>query len=146
MTFRLSSDRIASNCAEAVLNAPHDGSVEVEIREHVRLRTTGQNSRYWATLTECLRQIGQDITEMAEHTGYSPLEIRRLVAATLEPEMVALLYTHTPEAAHDILKLIHGIKTSTRLGTKKFMEFEERMTQTITNVVGEVRNFARMVA
>ena len=119
---------------------------QVDLREYVRTRTTGQNSRYWATLTEEMRQLGEAIANIAKHTGYSPLEVRRLVAATLEPEQIAILYAQTPEAVHDILKVIHGIKTSTRLGTKAFMEFEERMIQSVADVVGAVREVARQAA
>ena len=119
---------------------------QVELREYVRTRTTGQNSRYWATLTEEMRQLGEEIASIARHTGYSPLEVRRLVATTLEPEQIAILYAHTPEAVHDILKTIHGIPTSTRLGTKDFMAFEERMIATVAEVVGAVKATEREAA
>jgi hypothetical protein len=72
--------------------------------------------------------------------------VRRIVAKELQPEQVAILYAGTPEAVHDILKTINGIPTSTRLGTKKFAEYEERMVQTIAEVVGAVRAVARVAA
>jgi hypothetical protein len=147
MTIRLTDDRAAARCAERILNdVPHDGHFVVEIREAVKLRTLPQNARYWATLDEELRQLSACIAEISAHTGYTPLEVRRIVAKFLQPEQVALIYASTPEAVHDILKLIHGIPTSTRLGTKQFMEFEERMLQTIAEVVGEVRVVARVAA
>lgn len=146
-TFRLLDPRIAANCVEYILNdVPHDGSAMVEIREAVKLRTTGQNARFWATLTEELRQLSANIAEISAHTGYTPLEVRRIVSKELQPEQVALIYAGTPEAAHDILKTINGIPTSTRLGTKKFAEYEELMVQTIAEVVGAVRAVAKAAA
>ena len=144
---RLTDDRAAAKCAELILNdVPHDGRYMVEIKEAIKIRTTGMNSRYWATMTEELRQLSAGIAEIAAHTGYSPLEVRRIVAKELQPEQVAILYAGTPEAVHDILKTINGIPTSTRLGTKKFMEYEEIMVQTIAEVVGAVRAVARVAA
>ncbi len=145
--FRLTDQRAAAKCVERILNdVPHDGRFMVEIKEAIRTRTLPQNSRYWATLTEELHQLSAGIAEISAHTGYTPLEVRRIVAKELQPEQVALLYAGTPEAAHDILKTINGIPTSTRLGTKKFMEFEERMLQTIAEVVGAVRAVVRAAA
>lgn len=144
---RLTDDRAAARCAERILNdVPHDGRFMVEIKEAVKPRTLPQNSRYWATLTEELRQLSACIAEISAYTGYTPLEVRRVVAKSLQPEQVAILYAGTPEAVHDILKIINGIPTSTRLGTKKFAEYEERMIQTIADVVGEVRAVARLAA
>jgi len=146
-TYRLINAKVAANCAEFILNdVPHDGSHQVEVRKAVRTRTDGQNSRYWATLTEELRNVSAGIKEVSEHTGYSPLEVRRIIAKELQPEQVAILYASTPEAVHDILKTINGIKTSTRLGTKEFMQYEERMLQTIAEVVGAVRAVVRAAA
>jgi hypothetical protein len=146
-SYRLTDDRAAAKVVERILNdVPHDGRFMVEIREAIRTRSTGQNSRFWATLTEELRQLSAGIAEIAAHTGYTPLEVRRIVAKELQPEQVAILYAGTPEAVHDILKTINGIPTSTRLGTKKFMEYEERMVQTIAEVVGAVQAVARVAA
>lgn len=146
-TYRLISPRVAANCAEYILNdVPHDGRFMVEIKENVKTRTLPQNALYWATLTEELRQLSAGIKEISRHTGYSPLEVRRIVAKELQPEQVAILYASTPEAVHDILKVINGIPTSTRLGTKEFAQYEERMLQTIAEVVGAVRAVARAAA
>ena len=64
----------------------------------------------------------------------------------MQPEYVAILFSHTPEVAHDILKLIVGIPTSTRLGTKEFMKFEEQMEATIAVIAGEINHFAQRIA
>ena len=135
--YRLTDPRAAAKCAEHILNdVPHDGRCLVEIRQALRPRTLPQNSRYWATLTEELRQLAAIVAEISAHTGYTVLEVRRLIAEDLPPEQVALLFVQSPEAAHEILKIVHGIKTSTRLGTKEFMEYEDRMLQTFAEVVG----------
>jgi hypothetical protein len=145
--YRLTDDRAAARCVERILNdVPHDGRFMVEIKEAVRVRTLPQNARYWAGLTSELRLINRDIEEVSAHTGFTPIEVRRIVAKELQPEQIALIYAQTPEAAHDILKTILGIPTSTRLGTKQFMEFEERMLQVIAEVVGAVRAVARKAA
>lgn len=143
-TYRLLDPRIAANCAEYILNeVPHDGRVMVEIKEAVKLRSLPQNSRYWATLNEELKSLHREIDIISTHTGYSTLEVRRLVAARLPPEQAAVLFTHKPESVHDILKMIHGVSTTTRLGTKVFMQYEERMLQTVAEIVGEVRAVSR---
>lgn len=145
--YSLTNAKVAANCAEHILNdVPHDGSHQVEIRRTFRTRTTGMNSRYWATLTEELRNVSAAISEVSEHTGYSPLEVRRIIAKELQPEQVAILFAGTPEAVHDILKVINGIPTSTRLGTKEFAEYEERMLQALAEVVGAVRAVVRAAA
>lgn len=146
-TYRLINAKVAANCAEHILNdVPHDGSHQIEVRKALRTRSAGQNARFWATLTEELQNLSAGITEVSEHTGYSPLEVRRIIAKELQPEQVAILYAGTPEAVHDILKVINGIKTSTRLGTKEFSQYEERMLQTIAEVVGAVRAVVRAAA
>jgi hypothetical protein len=145
-SFIIRTQVIRTAAAKAVMEITENPLMEVLIRPYEKTRTEGQNSRYWCTLEEELRQLSAGIAEISEHTGYSPLEVRRIVAKELQPEQVALLYAGTPEAVHDILKTINGIPTSTRLGTKKFMEFEERMLQNIAEVVGAVRAVARVAA
>ena len=145
--YRLTDARAAAKVVEHILNdVPHDGRFMVEIKEAVKLRTLPQNARYWAGLASELRLILRDIEEVSAHTGYTPIEVRRIVAKELQPEQIALIYAQTPEAAHDILKTILGIPTSTRLGTMKFMEFEDRMLQIIAEVVGAVRAVVRAAA
>lgn len=139
--FVLRTDREKHAAAEYLLNLPEKPLQEVVVRDHEKTRTLPQNARYWATLNEHLKQIARDVHRIADYTGYSPLEARRVIAREMEPEYIAILFSHTAEAAHDILKLIVGIPTSTRLGTKKFTEFHERMEQTIALIAGEVNRF-----
>lgn len=103
-----------------------------------KTRSTAQNSRYWANLDFYLDKIQRSILVIADHTGYTPIEVRRLIAERLTPEQSALLYAVTQKAAHDVIKTICGVPTSTRLGTKQFMKFEEVMENTLTEAAGAV--------
>jgi hypothetical protein len=119
---------------------------EMILRPFEKTRSLPQNSRYWASLTEYLNQMNQTVHVIANETGYSALEVKRLIAAEMPAEHIAILFARKPEAAHEVLKVIHNIPTSTRLGTKKFMLFEERMIQTIAEIAGQVNAFARRAA
>lgn len=145
-TFIVRSQAIRAQAAKAVLAITEAPLMEVIVREHVSTRTDAQNRHYWFSLGEELRQLNESIHQIANQTGHTPLEVRRFVAADLAPEQVAILYASSSEAAHEVLKLIHGIPTSTRLGTKAFMAFEERMIQTVAEVVGAVRAAQREAA
>lgn len=145
-TYVIRTKDLRAEAAKSVLAITGDPLMEVCIRPHTRIRSTNQNARYWASLDEELRQLAHEVALICEHTGYSDLETRRLIAKELQPEQAALLFARTSEAAHDILKTIHGIDTSTRLGTKKFMEFEERMIATVAEVVGAARALYRSAA
>jgi len=141
--YIIRSLEIRKDVAKAVMAIRSEPLMEVIIKPYEKIRTEGQNARYWATLTEELRNMNATIMEMSKHTGYTPLEVRRLVSHRIQPEYAALLFVRDEESAHDILKMIHDIPTSTRLGTKAFMEFEERMLQTAAEVTGAVRAVAR---
>ena len=100
---------------------------EVIVRPHEKPRSGPQNSRYWASLTQYLKEIDHAIKRISDSTGYTPLEVKRLIAKEMPPEYIAILFAKSPETAHDVLKEICGIPSSTRLGTKKFMDFETVM-------------------
>ena len=100
---------------------------------------------YWASLTESLRQINQTVNYLANESGHSPLEIKRIIAQELEPEYIAVLFSRTPEAAHDILKEVCNVPTSTRLGTRKFIKFQERMETMIAEIAGQINTFRQAV-
>ena len=119
---------------------------EIILRPYERTRTLPQNSRYWASLTEYLKQINQTVHALANETGYTPLEMKRLIAAEMPSEHIAILFARKPEVAHEVLKEICDVPTSTRLGTKKFMAFEERMVQAIAEIAGQVNAFASKVS
>lgn len=107
-----------------------------------KIRSTAQNSRYWVTLTNALNDIRIVIERLVNETGHTYFEMQSFIAGQLDPEQVAVLYAVTPEAAHEVIKKINGVPTSTRLGTKKFQEFEEIMEVTITDVAAEVNRVA----
>jgi len=115
--------------------------IVITLTEGTAIRSHGQNARYWASLTEMLEQIAIEISQMSDHTGYTSMEMRRLISQSIPPEHAALLWVRTPEAAHEILKIINDIPTSTRLGTKEFSKYEGRMEQTLAEVLGEVRAY-----
>ena len=115
--------------------------MEIIIRPFQKTRSLSQNSRYWASLTEYLNQIHQTIQIVSDESGYTPLEVKRLIADDLKPEQVAILFARTPEVAHDVIKEICNVPTSVRLGTKRFMEFEEQMERTIAEIAGQIEVF-----
>lgn len=140
-TFTLSSERIRDNAwayVRALPIAEHPWQVRIAPAE--RIRSAGQNLRYWATLTDILHRLHAHVQMLATDTGHSPIEIKRILANGLEPENVALLFVRTPEAAHEIVKAICDVPTSTRLNTKKFMEFEDRMIAVLEELIGHVES------
>lgn len=113
--------------------------MEVVIRPFEKTRSLGQNSRYWVSLSEYLRQMNALVNQIASDTGHSPLEIKREAAAGLPIEYGIILFAKKPEVAHEVLKDVCNIPTSTRLGTKKFIEYEERMLAVMGDILGHVR-------
>ena len=145
-TFIIRNKEVRQAAAKAVMAITGVPLMEVSIKEYVKTRTTTLNSRYWATLTEELGKLNESISRVAQSTGHTPLEIRRIAATNLLPEQSAILFARTPESVHDILKTIHGIPTSTRLGTKAFIEFEDRMVQTVVEITGEILSMERGIS
>lgn len=144
--FILRTDREKQAAAEYLLNLPAKPLQEVVVRDYEKTRTLPQNSRYWATLTELLEQTAAVVQEVSNETGYTPLEVKRLIAKDMAAEHVAILFARKTEVAHDVIKEICNVPTSTRLGTKKFMQFEDRMVQAVAEIQGEVNAFARRAA
>jgi hypothetical protein len=145
-TFTLKADKDRDLLVSWLYEQSLDMPLEVTCKEYERTRSLPQNSRYWATLTELLNSINQTISVIAGDTGYTAIEIKRLIAKELSPEQIAILFARTPEVAHEVLKEICGIPTSTRLGTKEFIAYEERMEQTIAEIAGHIEAFRRMAA
>lgn len=147
----LRDDRIWNRAVAVLHELRHrivnSGAVfELSIRPYQKTRSTPQNSRFWASLTEYLRHMNQTVQAIASETGHTPLEIKRLIAQEMQPEQVAILFARKPEVAHEVLKAIHDIPTSTRLNTKQFMVYEQRMEQTIAEIAGIVNAFSRKAA
>ena len=138
--FILRDDAIRSR-AVAAINALALKPVlmEVVIRPFEKTRTSIRNAKYWAELTECLEQINAAINQVASDTGHSPLEVKREAASELPIEYGLILFARKAEIAHEVLKDVCNLPTSTRLGTKKFMEFEDRMLAVMGDILGHVR-------
>ncbi len=104
-----------------------------------RIRTGGQNSVYWIDIRHFMGQIRGAVAEMAEESGHTPLEIKRIIAADMQPEYVGILFARTELVVHEMLKMICDIPTSTKLGTKEFHKFDERLAETMAQIIGEIR-------
>ncbi len=113
------------------------------ITEGKKIRSTAQNAAYWANIKTLLDEINAAIQSVSDHTGYTPLEVKRLLAQSLEPEQIAVLYARKSDTIHEILKQICNIPTSTRLGTKAFIKFEDVLEQTIADIIGSIRAVVR---
>lgn len=111
----------------------------ITVTEGRKIRTDGQNKRHWVSIESFMAQISEAVGVMAEDTGYTPLEAKRLISQGMSPEHVGILYARTSEVVHEILKAICNIPTSTRLGTKDFSKFDDVLEQTIAQIIGEVR-------
>lgn len=120
--------------------------IVVTVTEGTKTRTGGQNRRYWADMDFFLEQIDEAIEQFAEQAGYTNFEARRVVAEFLEPQHAAILFVRKKEAAHEILKMICNIPTSTRLGTKSFQKFERVLEQTMAEILGSINSVVRQAA
>jgi len=108
------------------------------LTEGKETRRGKQNARYWATLSDWREMIENSIMITSVHTGYTPLEVRRLAADRLPHEQAAILFIRKSEGVHDVLKACAGIPTSTRLGTKEFSKFDAEMERVMAEILGEV--------
>ena len=132
------AEQLAKAAAD-ILNLEPNLPIVISITEGKSIRSSAQNARYWADLTMMLNDIRHAVESVSEHTGYTPLETKRILASELEPEQVAILYATKPEIIHDVLKQICNIPTSTRLGTKDFMRFEDILEATIAEITGTIK-------
>ena len=140
--FILSSEQIKQNAMRFLQDISIDQNMEVVFQEHEKIRTTPQNSMYWAALDYYLKMITRSVENVAKHTGHTPLDIRRLIAKELDTDQATILFIRSKEAVHDYMKTIFNIPTSTRLGTKKFSQFEEQMEATLSDIVGTINAIA----
>lgn len=115
--------------------------VVITVTEGSRIRTNSQNAKYWAEVQYFMQEIESMISTAADESGYTSLELKRIVAEDLPIEQAAILFVRKPEAVHDILKGICGIPTSTKLGTKAFMKFENVLSQTMMEIIGNIRKY-----
>jgi len=108
-----------------------------------KIRSSAANSRHWCNIRMFLDDIRYAVESVSEHTGYTPIETMRVLSKNLEPEQAAILCARKPEVAHEILKFICGIPTSTKLGSKDFQKFELILEQTIAEIIGSIKAVAR---
>lgn len=146
-TFTVHGSPSWQTCLDVLMTLRDEGGkYVVEIKPYQHTRSLPANSRYWASLTEYLKEIALSVKRISEQTGYTVLEVKKLVGRELQLEQAVILFAKTPEVAHDVLKEINGIPTSTRLGTKEFSQYTERMEQTIAEIAGAVNEFAAKAA
>lgn len=125
-------------------HASLDRPIQVETW-YADTRSEGQGKRYWAGLDEHIFQLHAAIEAVSDYTGYTPYEVRRLVAKDLQPEHVGILYALDSKIAHKCLKDVCGVPSSARLGTKEFSKFDLIMEQTITEIVATVKSIANQI-
>jgi len=135
-------DQLAKAVSDISRLADHMPFV-ITISPGKKIRTEIQNSRYWCMMQESLDIISAEVDEMAERTGYTPLEARRVVAAEMPWEQSMILACRKSEAAHEVAKMILGIPTSTRLGTKDFMKFEDQIDMLMAEIVATIRSICK---
>ena len=117
--------------------------IVITVTEGTKTRTSAQNARYWAEVQYFMSELNEILAQAAEESGYTQIEMRRLVAEQLPVEQAVILYARKKEVVHDVLKDICGIPTSTRLGTKEFSRFDEVLAQTMSEIIGNIRGFLR---
>lgn len=103
-----------------------------------KLRSSAANARYWATIQDWMELILNALVTTSLETGYTVLEVKRIVADNLPHEQAAILFVRKKEAVHDILKDCAGIPSSVRLGTKEFNEFTDELERVMAEIKGEV--------
>lgn len=134
----LNQDHLTKACADLARlggNLP----LVITVTEGTKIRSSGQNARYWAEVQYFMEQINETIEQAANESGHTEFEIKKILAEQLPIEQSVILFARKPEVVHDILKGICGIPTSTRLGTKDFMKFEDRLTQVMSEIIGNIR-------
>ena len=118
----------------------------VTVTEGTKTRTDGQNSRYWANMDNFLSEINDAVEMYAERVGETNIQARREIAIRIEEkydcpvEYMAILFIRTKEAAHEVMKMICNIPTSTRLGTKEFQKFEGILEMTMAEILGLINS------
>lgn len=114
----------------------------VTVTEGTKIRTEGQNSRYWADMEFLLEQIDEAVERLSDEFGYTNIEVRREIAKGMlneyQPECSAILFVRNKEAAHEVIKMICNIPTSTRLGTKAFQKFDGVRERVMAELLGAI--------
>lgn len=134
----LTEDHLRKACAD-LSQLSGNLPLVITVTEGTKTRTSGQNARYWCEIDYFMEQINESIEMAANESGYSEFEVKKLLAEQLPIEQSVILFARKKEVIHDVLKGICNIPTSTRLGTKDFMKFEDRLSQTMSEIIGNIR-------
>lgn len=132
--------RSAAMAALLRLDFPYTLSVS-----HDKPRSEAANARYWATLDEHLFQINDALQRLSDHTGHTPMELKQIISADITPQQAQILWALEKNGVHKALKEACHIPTSKKLGTKAFHKFDTIMEATLSEVLGEVRAFERLI-
>jgi len=114
----------------------------VTVTEGTKIRSGNQNSRYWCNINFFMSQLDEVVERIADKTGYTNYETRKILAEKMPVEHGVVLFMRKAEAVHECLKMICNIPTSTRLGTRSFMKFEDILEVTMAEVLGSVNKLA----
>ena len=134
----LNAEQLKKACA-ALSGLGGNLPLVITITEGTKTRTSGQNARYWCEIEYFMEQINEAIGRAADESGHSEFEIKKILAGQLPIEQSVILFAKKKEVVHEVLKDICNIPTSTRLGTKDFMKFEDRLSQTMMEIIGNIR-------
>lgn len=115
----------------------------ITVTEGRKIRTSKQNERHWCNLDSFMFEIDDAVRRISEHTGYTYLETKKIIAQDMPPEHIEILYARNKEAVHNSLKAICNIPSSTRLGTKSFSKFDEILAGTIAQIIGHINAVTR---
>lgn len=142
------NDGILANALDAVVERYKSGVLhEVIIQPHEEKRTHGQNSVYWISLREYLRQFNAIINQMQSDTGQPARDIKREIARRNEPEYAGIVLASNEVVAHDFIKQLANVPTSTTLKRRKeFPEFTEAMNATMNDLIGQAMALQRQYA
>jgi len=136
LTITLRSESQVKTACNKIREAWESGKLhQCAISLVKEIRTDSQNKMYWSALDERLKELNLAIMAAADMSGHTPMEIRAIFAQRLEPEYIGILYVRNAEAVHEILKVIGGVPTSTKLTKATFSDFYERMEVVMSEVI-----------
>lgn len=146
--FVTRNDAILANALDAVVESYKSGVLhEVIIQPHEEKRTPGQNSNYWISLREYLRQFNAIVNQFASDSGNNARDIKREIARRNPPEYAGIILASNEEVAHDFIKQLANVPTSTTLKKRKeFPEFTEAMNATMNDLIGQAMALQRQYA
>jgi hypothetical protein len=127
------------NAANDLLTLADKMPFVITITAGTKIRSSEQNKRHWSKLESFIYDIQHEIDHVSDETGYTPLEAKKVIADVLPIEHAIILFATKKEIVHHILKQICNIPTSTRLGTKEFLKFDDILDVTMAEIIGNIR-------